>query len=335
MNILLVQLDGKLPNLALMRVAHHHRQKGDTVLLRTNEIKRLWDPEWDQVYISLIFKRTKKKAERALISWPNAFIGGTGWDETVTLEASTQITSLEVDYTDHPEFQQSIGFTQRGCRLKCPFCVVPTKEGEVRFNQTIQDIWRGFPWPKELILLDNDFFGQATWRSRVKEIQDGEFKVNFSQGINARMLTDETAEAISSIDYRNSNMSRRQIYTAWDNRKDERRLFKGLESLVKFGVLPRHIMVYMLIGYWEGETEEDRLHRQKSIRDFGAIPYPMPFTRTRELVGFQRWVVRHYDKMGVPWSVFKAAKFQPMYLPKDWEQILDAGPGHDLDVGVM
>ena len=41
-------------------------------------------------------------------------------------------------------FAASIGFTQRGCRLKCPFCVVPRKEG---------GIWRGEPYPRHLHLL--------------------------------------------------------------------------------------------------------------------------------------------------------------------------------------
>lgn len=34
MNVLLLQLDGKLPNLALMRIAAHHRAQGDAVELR-------------------------------------------------------------------------------------------------------------------------------------------------------------------------------------------------------------------------------------------------------------------------------------------------------------
>lgn len=34
MRVLLWHLDGKLPNLALMRLAAHHRERGDTVELR-------------------------------------------------------------------------------------------------------------------------------------------------------------------------------------------------------------------------------------------------------------------------------------------------------------
>lgn len=34
MNVLLLQLDGKIPNIALMRLAAHHRALGDVVVLR-------------------------------------------------------------------------------------------------------------------------------------------------------------------------------------------------------------------------------------------------------------------------------------------------------------
>jgi hypothetical protein len=74
-------------------------------------------------------------------------------------------------------FAASIGFTQRGCRLKCG--VVPKKEGKPRSVNSIYSIWRGEPWPKHLHLLDNDFFGQPReqWEARIDEIKRGNFKV--------------------------------------------------------------------------------------------------------------------------------------------------------------
>jgi hypothetical protein len=114
--------------------------------------------------------------------------------------------------------------------------------------------------------------------------------------INARALTVETAAAIASVDYRDGAMKERRLYTAWDSRNDEQRLFRGLQLLVDAGVKPRHIMVYMLVGYWAGETHEDRDNRRRKLREFGARPYPMPYTRTTELVAFQRWVIGSYDK---------------------------------------
>lgn len=312
-NVLIFQLDGKIPNIALMRVAYHHRELGNAVSFRWTGTPRreLWDSP-DAVYASAIFEKTKHAVEILLDEFPSAIVGGTGVDVASSLEA-VGIHTIRQDYSLYPKWRQSIGFTQRGCRLKCPFCVVPRKEGAMREEQSIMQLWRGEPWPRELILLDNDFFGQPHWRDRISEIRDGNFKVSFNQGINARFLTDEAAEAIASIEYRDDSMRQKRIYTAWDNRRDEARLFAGLQRLVDHGVKADDIMVYMLIGYWPNETIDDCLYRQQKLRDFGARPYPMPYVRTPELVGFQRWVIGAYDKR-ISWKEFSAADYRPEKL---------------------
>jgi len=319
MRVLLLHLDGKLPNIALMRIAHHHRALGNEVTLRragnANALEpRFGDPGWDRVYASAIFERSRPLAERVMALYPQAVVGGTGsWNLSQTLESIGVATEGPIDYTDYPRWRQSLGFTMRGCRLACEFCVVPRKEGKARAVATIDEIYRGAGHPLELVLLDNDFFGNPNADQVADAIRDGKFRVNFCQGINARMLSDRAAEVIASLDYRDTNMKTRRIYTAWDSKDDERVLFRGLEALVRHGVKPRHIMVYILIGFWPGETHADRDHRRAQLRAFGALPYPMPYRRTPELVGFQRWVIGAYDKR-IPWSEFAGARFSPRQL---------------------
>lgn len=318
--MLLFQLDGlKLPNLALMRVAAHHKAAGDSVELRrggglNSVTPDLYDSP-DTVYASLIFEKTRPVAERLLQTYPNAKVGGTGWNIKSNLK-NEGITTEEKDYDLYPDFRSSIGFSQRGCRLKCGFCHVPEAEGSVRSVGPISSIWRGDPWPREILLLDNDFFGQEEWPDRIREMREGKFKVSFCQGINARFLTDKTAEAIASVDYRAIDMKTRRMYTAWDNAKDGDRLFKGLRALVKHGIKPDNIMVYILLGYWKWSGLKDWEYRRKQLREFGCRPYPMPFERTREAVGFQRWVIGAYDKR-IPWSEWEAAKYRPENLGKE------------------
>jgi hypothetical protein len=317
LKVLLLQLDGKIPNIALMRIAAHHRALGDEVSFRVAGNERaihlmFWESP-DRIYASAIFSRTRPLAERLWDSCRTSlFLGGTGWDIRRSLE-DIGITTTEQDYAIYPHFRQSLGFTQRGCRLSCSFCVVPQKEGKVRAERGIHEIWRGDPWPRELLLLDNDFFGQAGWRKHITDIREGNFKVSFNQGINARCLTEEAAEAIASVDYRDDSMKTKRIYTAWDSREDEERLFAGLNRLVKYGVKPDHIMVYMLVGYWPNETAADREYRRMKLREFGARPYPMPYVRTPELRGFQRWIIGAYDKR-IPWKEWEEAKYEPRNL---------------------
>jgi hypothetical protein len=316
MRVLLLHLDGKLPNVALMRIAAHHRALGDVVSLRHAPTVASVEPElgdrFDRVYASAIFERTRPVAERVIEAMPGAVVGGTGWRVDSSLE-ERGITTRAQDYGIYPRFRASIGFSQRGCRLRCEFCVVPRKEGAVRDEQAISTLWRGQPHPRHVLLLDNDFFGAPGWRERIAELRTGGFRVCFSQGINARMLSDAAAKAIASVDYRDDSFRVRRIYTAWDNAGDERVLFRGLDRLAAAGVKPDHVMVYMLVGYWSGETHADRDHRRRRLRAWGARPYPMPYRRTPDLVAYQRWVIGAYDK-SIPWEEWIRARGQPRNL---------------------
>ena len=315
-HVLLLQLDGSLPNLALLRIAGHHRQAGDRVEFRRcshpKAVERgLYDVPYERVYASLIFEKTRPLAERLRHVYPRVILGGTGWDLTTTLTTHGIPEDGQPDYSDHPNYPHSIGFSQRGCRLKCSFCIVPRKEGGIADGTPIKRIWRGEPCPKNLVLLDNDFFGHPLWRDRIQEIRNGGFHVNFSQGINARFLTAETAEAIASISYWDSDFRRHRLYTAWDNRRDEGRLFAGLDCLKFAGIPPGNVMVYVLVGYdhvtrtGRGHITDDDVYRVNQLRAWGADPYPMPFVRTPETIGFQRWVARFACKRGVTWEEYQ------------------------------
>lgn len=309
-----------MPNIALMRIAAHHRTAGDDVTLqhvrRPDSVERTMFDTWDRVYASAIFTKTQPVVQRLKASFPDAIVGGTGVDlgkpeqERASLEQIGVLTKKQ-DYSDYPGCRTSIGFTQRGCRMRCHFCDVPKKEPRLQAYATIREIWRGEPWPRELILLDNDFFGPDNWPYLVDEIRDGDFKVCFTQGINARMLSDEAAKALASMKCCDDSFKRRRIYTAWDNIGDEGPLFRGLNALVRHGFKPDQIMVYILVG--DSDTEEDRLYRQSRLREFGCRPYPMPYVRTPELVGFQRWVIGAYDKR-IPWAAWKANGYRPERL---------------------
>lgn len=338
MAVLLLQLDGgEMPNVALMRLSANLKHEGVEVHFRraysvASVQPQLFDPSFEQVYASTIFSRTKRIADEVREVYHGAIVSGTGTlrdkselveiggaEEHITLEA-LGFHRKEYDYSLYPKYLHSIGFSQRGCRLRCGFCVVPRTEGAVTEEHTIVELYRGEPHARNIVLLDNDFFGQPNWTSKIREIIDGRFKVSFNQGINIRFITDEAAQAVASVPYYDNDFSRRCIYTAWDNRKDEVRLFRGLELLTKYGVKPDHIMVYMLIGYWPGETHEDREYRRAKLREFGCRPYPMPFTRTPELIGFQRWVVRRADLM-CSWAQFQLHNYRPERIKADGTEV--------------
>lgn len=301
MNIRLTQIDGALPNIALMKLAAYYRSRGDYVELTYRIDMDLFEPQWDLVYASCIFSFSRDRLEHFKRQFPNAIIGGTGSGNTSTLEPITG-DYRQYDYSDYPDVDYSIGFLQRGCRLKCKFCVVPNKEGKPQSVNSVYDLWRGDPHPRKLHILDNDFFGNPNWSDRINEIRDGQFKVCLSQGINARLINEEAASALASIEYRDTKFQRRRLYTAWDNIGDENIFFRGVDMLEKAGIPANHLMTYMLVGYDPQETWGKIFHRFDRMVERGILPYPMVYNNTRkDLKAFQRWVVTGLYR-AVPWQ---------------------------------
>ena len=306
MLVKLIHIDGSLPNMALMKLAHWHRAHGHQVQLTRRIHPRLGDPEPDLVYASAIFEKSARRVAETQAAYPAAIVGGTGTDNTTTVEATIGLPRYEnYDYSAYPRYPWSMGMTQRGCRLSCKWCVVPVKEGKPRFNATIEQIWRPGT-ARNIMLLDNDFFGQNEddWRDRTEELRQGNFKVSFTQGVNVRMITEETAKELATLELRDNEFERRRLYTAWDNLRDEATFFRGVEMLEKAGIPPKQLMVYMLVGYAKGETMQQVMNRYTKIRDRGCLPYPMVYDRSRrDLCAFQRWVIKRYHQF-IPWRQY-------------------------------
>ena len=312
----LTQIDGKLPNLALMKIAHFHRQRGDAVAFSKDIYRGMDEPEYTAVYGSAVFTFSADRVATFKQQFPNAIVGGT-FDQSAegnarTVESVLGIPESEVaDWSIYPRFSGSLGFTQRGCRFKCGFCNVPKKEGKPRAVNTIGSIWRGAAYPKHIHLLDNDFFGQprAEWQARIDEIKGGKFKVCWNQGINIRMITDESAAALKAAKYWDDGFKTARLYTAWDNIGHEDKFFTGIDILERNGIPPSHVMAYMLVGWDKNETWERVLYRLNRMKERGIKPYPMIYgDRTRQLplggcnqrighrrlMDFQRWVIKRF-----------------------------------------
>lgn len=318
MKVLLFQVDGKIPNLALMRLSAWHKAKGDEVML-LNSLRDLWFVEGiDQAYASSIFTTSELKRKAFAERYPDAIVGGDGykpiWNLTIIgKDIGSKLSevikdcdpnSIAPDYSIYPWFNDSIGYSQRGCRLDCGFCRMKTREGDARGVSNLRDIWRGEPYPKHVYLLDNDFFGQQDWHSKLDEAINWNFKVCFNQGINIRLINEKQARILSRVFYCDDQFKVRRLYTAWDNLGDEKIFKAGVQLLADAGIPPKHLMVYMLVGFRKGETIEEIFHRFNELKALGCRPYPMVFDSTRlDLKRFQAWVVKRYYEF-VPWKEF-------------------------------
>jgi hypothetical protein len=262
MRIAIYDIDSRIPNLALMKLSAHHKALGDDVELYSPILK----DAYDKIYASRIFDFSD-------ISWiepERMIIGGTGWDLHKNLPP--EVEALQPDYSLY-DYPHNIGFTMRGCRLRCSFCLVPRKEGKPKSNNTIKEIWHQRD-SDFVMLLDNDFFGNPEWPERIKEIKDFNLRVNFSQGLNIRNIKSEQAAALASVRFTNSHATKEQVYFAWDDPRHEKLIHKGIKRCIDAGIKTWQMAFYVLVGYHS--TPEEDLHRVKVLRDYGCDPYVMP-----------------------------------------------------------
>jgi len=289
MKVALHQADGKFPNLALLQIAQYHILQGDEV----KWFMALESRKYDKIYSSRIFNFTPRNKYL-----PSRTIeGGTGVDPNLKLDSEIEKVRprLEAWETLYPKFDRNLGFSQKGCRLACKFCVVPKKEGKnVRYSG-IKDLM--IKPSKDLVLLDNDFFGGPDWKDNMEYMIEHKIRPSFVQGLNIRLLSEEQADYLAKVDFWNGSHRYKQVTFAWDRPQDEKLVMRGFKRCIDAGIKPYQMQFFILIGF--NTTFEQDMHRVKTIHDTGADPFVMRMTEKEYYKSeedyqrarhFQRWV---------------------------------------------
>ena len=288
MKIGLLDVDSKIPNLALMKISQYHKMQGDTVEHYLPLARNLYH----KVYASKIFDFSDGSDIQ-----PEMIVGGSGSDLKTNLP--NEIDEMIPDYSLY-NYPHNIGFAMRGCRFKCGFCVVPKKEGRPKSVNTIEKLWTQRT-SDFLVLLDNDFFGNPEWSDRIAEIKELGLTVNFSQGLNIRIISQKQAEALASVKFSNINRTKKQVTFAWDQMKDEKVIKRGFQRVIDAGIKPYQMQFYVLIGF--NTTPEEDMHRVMMLKNWGCDPYAMPFDKTDPYQQkFVRWVNHR--------AIFKSCTFK-------------------------
>lgn len=195
MKIALVDVDGhNFPNLALMKISQYHKSIGD-------------DVEWyfplfmnpDKIYASKVFTFTPDYINYSPND-PEPIKGGTGYN--LYSKLPEEIDNQIPDYSIYPNFKEAIGFLSRGCIRSCPWCIVPKKEGNLYQYDDILNIYQN---RKNVILLDNNFLANDInfIEDQINKIKYLNIKVDFNQGLDARLVNNHIANLLSSIKYIN------------------------------------------------------------------------------------------------------------------------------------
>ncbi|MFP4049618.1 MAG: hypothetical protein ACLFT8_06680 [Desulfovermiculus sp.] len=206
--VLLVDVDGRLPNLALMKISQYYKKKGYQIRLSRKEA---FEPGAERVFASSVFNLpgSRKRLKKLQAYYGQALeCGGSGVD--VHKHLPQEIENTEPDLNLYPELQdRAIGFLTRGCPFSCSFCIVPVKEGKPRQVNDIETLAAG---RHKLILLDDNILAHPRCKELLQEMSRKNLWINFNQTLDLSLVDADKAALIKDIQCCNVRFTRRVFH---------------------------------------------------------------------------------------------------------------------------
>jgi len=281
----------KFPNLALMKLATWHINQGDEIEFYNRFSK------YNVIYSSKVFTFTKDEYPLP----DSAFCGGVGHEDNIAKQEVLR-DSVEHSIPFYPLYNldYSVGFLTRGCPNKCSWCVVPSKEGEIRKHADIEE----FLAHKEVVLMDNNVLAHSHGIDQIDKMAKLGIKVDFNQGLDARLIDGSIARRLAKLKWR------APLRMACDSMSQMKHIHKAVQLLRYNNCTPTRFFVYVLV-----KDIDDALERVKFIKGLGLDPFAQPYRDFKENIepsnvqkAFARWVNHKAIFKTVTWEEYKIKK---------------------------
>ena len=283
MTIGLVDIDGHAkkkkwgatiyPNLALCKIARWHRQQGDVV-------------EWasplshyDVVYMAKVFNFSPD--DLTCYDAGRIVRGGTGYD--IHSQLPDEIDRLQPDYSIYPNLPKdtAYGFLTRGCPNRCPWCVVPRKEGKIRPYMDCDEI--AIEGRTKLVLMDNNILAAGDYAiEQLEKIIHRGYRVDFNQALDARLVDDRFACLLAQVKWID-----RRIRFGCDTHGQIAECERAIGLINGYGYRGEYFLYTMIggksdfresferVNYWWKRNQELRRNHKPNIYAY-AQPYRDP-----------------------------------------------------------
>ena len=287
----LIDVDGhNFPNIPLMKISAYHKAKGDHV----ERYDPMFSPHMDKVYVSKVFSFSDDFDY--FIDADEVSYGGSGYcislvngkevfDKSKDIDLPPEIEHICPDYSLYGITDTAYGFLSRGCPRGCSFCHVEAKEGRRSYKVAdLNEFWNG---QKNIVLCDPNILACREWKDLFQQLIDSKAWVDFNQGIDIRLMTEEKAEMLKQI-------KTKELHFAWDRYQDKDKIlpkFKMFKDIT--GISERNMIVYVLCNF--DTTLEQDLERINTLREMGYWAYVMLYDKENIPKGhvlkkLQRWV---------------------------------------------
>ena len=299
----LIDVDGHhFPNLCLMKLSAWHKASGDFVEWYSES-----RPMYDIVYMSKVFNEEYTPDIPEPANARKVIKGGTGY--AIKLENGIEVYHKELDpplpeevettypdYSIYPEYtgfgqplkkQTAYGFLTRGCPRGCGFCHVAPKEG--RCSTKVADLSQFWNGQGNICLSDPNILACKDSPELLKQLVDSKAKIDFNQGIDARLITPEKAELLASMNLKTPHFAMDSMQ-AMEPVKRGLKIYVDACKRIKGKWNWRNGKVFCLTNF--DTTHEQDMERIRAIQECECWPYVMIYNKqtapqiTRRL---QRW----------------------------------------------
>jgi len=177
------------------------------------------------------------------------------------------------------KMQTSISFTTRGCVRKCQFCTVSTLEPDFFVkNNWERDISNDLPM---LTFWDNNWLASPNLKNDCIKLSAIGKRVDFNQGLDARLYTKDVAEALSRV-----NLS--PVRFAFDDIKQESAVVNAIR--IAKTVTNKEIAVYVLYNF--NDSPEEFYYKIDVLNKEKVLSFPMCYRETssvNKIYPFHTW----------------------------------------------
>lgn len=286
----LIDVDGhNYPNIPLMKISAWHKAQGDSV----EWYDPMFSPHMDKVYMSKVFSFSPDF--EYCINADEVITGGSGYcislcggqevyDKSKDKDLPPEIEHIYPDYSIYGITDTAYGFLTRGCPRGCSFCHVEAKEGRRSYKVAdLREFWNG---QKNIVLCDPNILACRDWKDLLQQLIDSGAWVDFNQGLDIRLMTEEKAEMLKRIKTKN-------LHFAWDRYEDKEKILPKFETFKQITQIDyRKLGVFVLCNF--DTTFEQDLERIYTLRDLGFSPFVMLYNkesipRGHRLRRLQRW----------------------------------------------
>lgn len=296
MNIGILAIDSNYPNLALMKISGYHKLQGDQV--------EWYNPfnHYDKVYMAKVFSFTEDY-QQWIINADYIEKGGTGYDISKVLPG--EIDYMVPDYSLYNlDDKTAYGFLTRGCPNKCKWCIVPQKEGKIAPYMDIEEI--AVNNRKNIILMDNNVLASEYGLQQIEKIIRLKLRVDFNQGLDARLVTDEVARLLAKVKWI------KRIRFGCDTPGQIAECERATALIDKYGYKGEYFFYCILLNDFKESFERINHWRYKGSR---FLPHAQPyrdFNNPRQIIPqWQNDLARWADKK----QVFRSCEFRD-FMPR-------------------